>query len=471
MLRICCAKYVNLHNNILKRNNMATVKAFLRVSTKKVDKANIRFRLSDGRAVQLFHKSKLEINPTLWDAEKECIKSKVLFKEVERVKFNKAIADRKNLILQIYSSKPNNTQLTSEWLEKSIDRYLHPENYENVEAKPKTLFEFFESYLSTIHTRKVVSTGRLLAVNTTRKFPSTLKHLKEFAKIKRKTDFEFNEIDDKFYIEFVDYLQKSIPAIDKNGTPLLNDDGTPKLLKECFTQNSVGKHIKVLKVILNEATREAINTSTAYNQFYVFTEDSDAVYLNETELQLLKDKDFSNSPHLENVRDWFLLLAWTGCRFSDLEKISQTDIKDGFITFRQKKTNTKVTIPLHPVVSELLQKYNYQMPKPISNQKFNEYIKEAAEIAGLTSPEVLTRTVGGTLKSETMPKFELISSHTGRRSFCTNMYKRGLPTLMIMSISGHRTEKSFLKYIRVKQQEHAEMMANEWKKIYMNENK
>ena len=178
---------------------MATVKAFLRVSTKKVDKANVRFRLSDGRAIQLFHKSNLEVNPALWDAEKECIKAKVLFKEVERAKFNKAIADRKDLILQIYNAKSNKTGLTSDWLEESIDKYLHPENYEPIEAKPKTLFEFFESYLSTIHTRKVVSTGRLLAVNTTRKFPSTLKHLKEFAKIKRKNDFEFDQINEKFY--------------------------------------------------------------------------------------------------------------------------------------------------------------------------------------------------------------------------------------------------------------------------------
>ena len=70
------------------------------------------------------------------------------------------------------------------------------------------------------------------------------------------------------------------------------------------------------------------------------------------------------------------------------------------------------------------------------------------------------------LKTETLPKYELISSHTGRRSFATNMYKRGLPTLMIMSITGHNTEISFLKYIKVRQQEHAQMMADRWKEMY-----
>jgi integrase len=217
---------------------------------------------------------------------------------------------------------------------------------------------------------------------------------------------------------------------------------------------------------LNEATRNGINTQTAYNEFHVFNEDVDNVYLDEKELLVLKNADLKKTPHLERVRDWFLLLAWTGCRFSDLEKISRTDIKDGFITFRQQKTNTKVTIPLHPVVLEILEKYNFEMPNSITNQKFNDYIKDAAKAAKIESEEVITKTIGGVLKSITMPKYDLITSHTGRRSFCTNMYKRGLPTLMIMSISGHKTEKSFLKYIKVRQEEHAEMMAAKWKEFY-----
>ena len=92
--------------------------------------------------------------------------------------------------------------------------------------------------------------------------------------------------------------------------------------------------------------------------------------------------------------------------------------------------------------------------------------KEVGRLAGINDNEVITKTIGGKLTSESLPKNELISSHTGRRSFCTNMYKRGLPTLMIMSISGHKTEKSFLKYIKVRQEEHAAMMKKEWERIY-----
>ena len=446
---------------------MANVSAFLK-PTKGKPTTKVRFYVSRGRSEpRLFYTSDIEINAECFDSKKQIIKERIVYSETARAEFNKKVNDFKAIILNAYNNYPGDKEtLTSKQLEEEINKALHPELFKPIEEKPKTLFQYIEGFISTAHTRKDKATGRLLAYNNIQQYRATEKHLKAFAATKRKKDFEFNQIDQNFYNNFVEYLQNSIPALDKDRKPLLNEDGTPKLLKECFTQNSVGKHIRVLKLILNEATRDGVNKSTTYNQFYVFTEDSDAVYLNETELQQLKDTDFSKIPHLDRVRDWFLLLAWTGCRFSDLEKISKTDIKDGFITFRQQKTNTKVTIPLHPVVSEILQKYNFEMPEPITNQKFNEYIKEVAETAKINSPEVLTRTIGGTLKSETMPKYELISSHTGRRSFCTNMYKRGLPTLMIMSISGHKTEKSFLKYIRVKQQEHAEMMADKWKEIY-----
>jgi len=100
----------------------------------------------------------------------------------------------------------------------------------------------------------------------------------------------------------------------------------------------------------------------------------DTCYLNESELQQLKDADFSKIPHLARVRDWFLLFAWTGSRFSDLKKVEKTDIVDGYITFRQQKTNEKVVIPLHPVVLEILEKYDFNLPSPITNQRFNKQL-------------------------------------------------------------------------------------------------
>lgn len=425
---------------------MATVWAFIRTSTK--TKAKVRFRVTGDRGEIVFHTSELSILSDQWDSKKQGVKAKVsLFVDPmfnnNPADFDRAVIDRKQLLKRIAES--TNEIITSQWLDEQIDKAVNPQKYAPVQEieKATTLLRWVDRFIETAPERKDKATGQKLAYNNIQQYRATQKHLRAFAKGKRKKDFEFTEIDQKFYDSFVSYLQS------------LN-----------FTANSVGKHIRVLKLMLNEATAAEINTSPKYKAFHVYTEDTDTVYLNESELKQLKNTDLSQTPYLDRVRDWFLLLAWTGCRFSDLEKIGKTDIVDDFITFRQQKTNTKVKIPLHPVVIEILQKYNYNLPEPISNQRFNEYIKEVAERAGINSMETITRTVGGKLQSTQHPKYELISTHSGRRSFCTNMYKCGLPTLMIMSISGHKTEKSFLKYIKIKQDEHAEMMKQAWAKMY-----
>ena len=102
------------------------------------------------------------------------------------------------------------------------------------------------------------------------------------------------------------------------------------------------------------------------------------------------------------------------------------------------------------------------MPKPISNQKFNDYLKEAAKEAEINSIFVKTVNENGMRIEKKYPKHEIISTHAARRSFCTNAFKDGIPTLHIMSISGHKTEKAFLKYIKVDGEEHAKKVLQMW---------
>lgn len=437
---------------------MATISFKLRG---KGDVVNLGFRLREGKAIDLLHTSDIKVEVAKWDSKKATLKGS---NTIGKAELEKKISDLKGVMYKVFD-KLDKTNIDNASFNLAIDKELHPEQY-----APKliitTLFQFVEQFIEEAPERKDKTTGRLLTRNNIQQYKATDKHLRAFANRIGKKDFKFEEINQQFYDGFVKYLQGSIPDLDQHGKPKFDKKGNPMYIKESFTANSVGKHIRILKLMLNEATKQGYNTTTYYNSFHVFTEDADTIYLDESELEKIKNMDFSKSPYLDRVRDWFLLLAWTGCRFSDLEKVGKTDIKDGFISFRQQKTNTKVTIPLHPVVLEILEKYEYALPTPISNQRFNEYIKEVGRLSAIDSLESTTITKGGKLLTEQHPKWELISSHTGRRSFCTNMYKRGLPTLMIMSISGHKTEKSFLKYIKVKQSEHAEMMKEEWAKIY-----
>lgn len=410
--------------------------------SKETGKSEILLRFIGGRYLILRGKSNIFIKPDRWSDERGEVKTSRL--DPDTIKAQTKLSELCTSIAESFSQLSNPTEeATKEWLAEVIDHYHYPEKYAPKEVEPETLFEWIDKFITKIApTRKDRMTGRLFARNSIQQLNATYKHLRALAALSRREDYRFSEVNIKLYDSFVEYLQD----LD-------------------FTANTIGKHIKVLKLIINEAPIE-LRAMADISGFSVFSEDIDNIYLDKAELQQLKDADFSNAPYLDRVRDWFLLLAWTGCRFSDLTKIMRTDIKDGYITFRQQKTNEKVTIPLHPVVVEILEKYDFDMPEPISNQRFNEYIKEVGAKAGICSEESVTRTVGGRKVTTTHPKYELICSHTGRRSFATNMYKDKFPSIMIMSITGHKTERNFLTYIKVSQEEHAKMVKEEWDKMY-----
>jgi integrase len=447
---------------------MATIQAFIR-TTKKVDKKGreqknvfVRFRLKEGRSIDIFHKSEIAVSAGTWDAKEQCINKRILYKESERQRINDAIRDRKHLILDLFEKVTDKEGLTSAWLETEIDKKIHPEKYapETID----TLFKFIDKFIADAPNRKNKA-GRVIGNSTRSQYSRVMSVLKSFCLHIGKNDFLFNEIDQVFWERLVSFLQTEIAKTDKNGNIRYKKDGEP-LIRCSYKVNSINEIFRVLRTMLNEATKQKYNVYTDYKNFRAPTEATDSIYLNENELQQIKDVDLSISKSLDRDRDFFLLLAWTGSRYSDLDKIGTSDIKDGFISFRQQKTNNKVTIPLHPVVLEMLEKYNYDLPKVLDKRLFNRSIKEIAKRAGIDTPETITFTRGGKLVTEKHPKYELVSSHTGRRSFATNMYKRGLPTLMIMSITGHTTETSFLKYIKVRQSEHAEMMKKAWENIY-----
>ena len=130
------------------------------------------------------------------------------------------------------------------------------------------------------------------------------------------------------------------------------------------------------------------------------------------------------------------------------------------IKIKTAKTDQVVIIPLHPFVKEIFEKNNGSTPPIISNQKMNDYLKELGEKAELTENVLINSTVGGQKQHHTFKKYELITSHTARRSFATNAYLNGVPTISIMKITGHNTEKAFMTYIKMSQEENANKLSN-----------
>jgi integrase len=152
----------------------------------------------------------------------------------------------------------------------------------------------------------------------------------------------------------------------------------------------------------------------------------------------------------------------TGFRFSDYSTLGFDEYRNGMLYVVQKKTLTPVVAPLRAEAKAILiDKYGMRMPK-ISHIKFNKYVKEIVRLAGITAPVKITHKKGIWLVEETKPKYAWMSSHTCRRSFCTNEYLAGTPVDLIMAVSGHKSEKCFRRYIKADGIKKALMIKEIW---------
>lgn len=145
-----------------------------------------------------------------------------------------------------------------------------------------------------------------------------------------------------------------------------------------------------------------------------------------------------------NARIWFLIGCNTGLRVSDLMRLSPDNVQGSNIVVRTIKTGADVVIPMTKQLKELIKN---GFPRPITGQRYNDYIKEICRDAGID-------------------KWQKVTSHTARRSFATNMYQMGVPAANLMLITGHTTESSFYKYIRTGLGENADLMREKFPELF-----
>lgn len=246
-----------------------------------------------------------------------------------------------------------------------------------------------------------------------------------------------------------------------------------------FSRNYFGNVMKVIKQVYNEARDvDGLHngTGTDHRDFTCPNDTADTVYLTPEELERIRtlrlDASTVNDPAhpisgdwlakrisaLSRARNLFLIGCYTGLRVSDFSRLREAHI-GRFITIKTKKTGTPVVIPIHPVVREIIDS-GFDLSDVVSDQKLNIHIKELCRLAGIDEEVLVNKNVGGRNTEVVLPKYKLVSSHTARRSFATNAYKAGVPTLAIMKITGHKLESTFLKYIRVSAEENAEILSN-----------
>lgn len=229
------------------------------------------------------------------------------------------------------------------------------------------------------------------------------------------------------------------------------------LFSQGFSDAYTHKIISTLKMFVRAADERGIHSGSPLLKVKipVSKRSKDTVYLNERELEHLFNLELEG--RLANVRDLFLIGAFTGLRFSDFTKISPANIQPEeakgdlveFLVVTTQKTKQKVKIPLqHPILRTVLERHGWKAPKAISNQKLNSYLKELAQLAGFVQEVEITEYRAGRQVKKTFQKWKLISTHTARRSFCTNALKSGMEIHQVMKFSGHTSVQTFMKYIR-----------------------
>lgn len=347
--------------------------------------------------------------------------------------------------------------INNKWLKNRVNTFLNKKtNIQELDEKIY-LIAFVNSFIKDAE-KRINKSNNPIKKRTVQHYKTTRNKILSYEKWSNKI-LKLSDISLQFHENFIDYLTSE---------QKLND-------------NTIGGFIGVIKQICRKAKLKGYKVNNDYlsSDFTTPTNKTYDTYLTIDEIKQIFEHSFSEN-YLDNARDWLIISVWTGLRVSDLLTLNKKNIDDGFIKKDTLKTNFPVIIPIHNQVRRILAKRNGNFPRSLSDQNYNKYIKIVCEKAGLTnkikgaksSPiKIIEKGKKKTIyrkKVSKYPKYQLISSHIGRRSFATNHYGK-LDTLTLMKITGHKTEKQFLDYIKITPKEHAVKLKLLWEKTKYNE--
>lgn len=316
------------------------------------------------------------------------------------------------------------------------DKLLSNEKENESDAQSELPPSFLDEFQRWIEKRK---SSNMFAESTIKRYWVTYNKLSDYSR-KKRTELKFEIMDKHFYTSFMTYL---------------NQNG--------LVNNSAGVHIKVLKTFLYDIEEEGKAVNKEFRQFKSFKDPEPPTFaLTDKEIEAIENVIPTNK-RLEKTKDLFMIQLHTLFRVSDLMNIKREhiDTEKMTIKFFIQKTRRSINVPITRKVLEVLQKYDYEIPR-ISSQKYNDNLKELAKMAGIDKMVELARTKGAKKEVEVLPKYETMSSNVVRRSGITGLLRRKVPPKMIMQVSGHKKLQVFERYIRMEEQESLDAVRNAW---------
>ena len=300
--------------------------------------------------------------------------------------------------------------------------------------------DFFISFQEFIDKSKNTKAER-----TIKSYVTTRNFLKDFVNVTN-YDIRFESLDYKFYEKFQNYAFE---------------------IKET-KNNYFAKLVTVIKTFMTWSFDRDYHKNLDYKKFKANERNVEVIYLTMEELLKLYNFEFEND-RLNRTRDVYCFGCFTGLRFSDLKQLKASNIFEEHLKLNIQKTKTiDHKIPLNKYSKAILEKYKETIYEPlptISSQKFNKYIKESCKFVGIDTPTTITRYIGTRRIDKTVPKYELITSHTARKTFVTNSLILGMKEMVVRNITGHKKEESFRKYVQIAEDFKKQEMDNTWDKM------
>jgi integrase len=402
---------------------------------------NILLRFKNGRKCDLTATTDLKVEPKRWSAAKQ--KVKLTADDATKDEVNNKLAELERYIFDEFNSYNSvGEHIDKYWLRKKIANFFNRPIDET--AVDQVFFiPYIETFIKNAPSRIIKGKNKAIAKGTITKYSTTLHKLEEYEE-RFKTKLKFTDLDLIFYDRFVNFLAQ----------------------EQSINLGTIGNYIGTLKTIARDAKLKGlpVHAHIEHPSFFVPKITADSIYLNDIEINKIFSHDFKGVERLENTRDLFIIGLRTGLRISDFLRLKDANIKNGYIEIETQKTGQTVTIPLHIQVKAILEKRG-GFPRSISDQKFNEHVKDLCQVAGFKE-----KVQGSKIdkkskrkKEDIYEKWELVTSHICRRSFATNLYGK-LDNLTIMAITGHQTETQFLKYIKITNTEKADKLKEYWNK-------
>ena len=370
------------------------------------------------------------IDATKWDADKQRVKNGCSNKLKQSAsEINASLLEYYTEIQAIFKKfEVEEAMPTPEQIKEAFNA-LHKPASEEPKTKEKVLpcdfFQVFDDF--------VEDCGRQndWTDSTYEKFAAVKNHLTNF---REGLTFEF--FDERGLNDYISYLRD---------------------VKE-MRNTTIGKQLSFLKWFLRWAFKKGVHQNNAYDSYKpkLKSTQKKIIFLTWDELNRLREfKVPSNKQALERVRDVFLFQCFTGLRYSDVFNLRRSDIKGDHIEVTTVKTSDSLIIELNNHSKAILDKYkdvpfeNDKVLPVITNQKMNDYLKELAELAGIDEPIRQTYYKGNERIDDVTPKYALLGTHAGRRTFICNALALGIPPQVVMKWTGHSDYKAMKPYIDI----------------------